>query len=212
MMRVRTVPARTILATEGAVADETGFVLRGTLARTRLLPDGRPHILGLVVPTGLYGRLLGGTHRHDLEALTESRLLALDRPGFERLLNEEPEAERQLLAHALDELDRAHEQVLLLNGSRIVGRVASFLLLLPQDDGGRAGGGPVVQVPLTRADLAGYLGTRTETLSRAFHELAARGVLHIVDPYRFEILSPGALRALAGQDHVQLDGSPGKGV
>jgi CRP/FNR family transcriptional regulator len=58
----------------------------------------------------------------------------------------------------------------------------------------------VVRVPLSRKDLAQYLGARPETLSRAFHELERRGILRIVDPYQFRIIDEKALIDASGDD------------
>ena len=48
LVRLKTVPARTTLVHEGEEPTEIGYVLSGTLAMTKLLPDGRVHIIGLL--------------------------------------------------------------------------------------------------------------------------------------------------------------------
>jgi len=200
--RTRAVPPRTVLAAQGETPAELGFVLGGTLSLSRLFPDGRSHIVGLLVPTDMYGRVFQGPLRHRVEALSDARLLCVPRGHFEDLLSTEASAERLLLVHTLEELDEAREWVVLLSGSKVVNRVASFLVMLARRKGprSRSPGPPQVRLLLPRADLASYLGTRPETLSRALHELAGRNVIRILDPYRFQIEDLPALLDIAGQD------------
>ncbi len=201
--RTRVVQPRTILIAEGEEPDEIGFVLSGTLAITKLLPDGHGHILGLLVPTDTYGRPFGGPSHYHIEALSDARLLSVRRAMFERLLAEEPAVERLYVTHLLDELDLARESVLLLNGSKAIRRVASFLVMLARrkaTDAERASPTVVLQVPLRRGDLASYLGVRPETLSRALHDLEDMKVLRLLGPYRFEIIDFPALMQVSGQE------------
>lgn len=203
LVRLRTVPARTPVIEEGDEAPEIGFVLSGTLAMTKLLPDGRVHIIGLLVPQDLYGRLFDGPYRYTIEAVSEARLLGLERAGFERLLSREAEAERLLLVQVLEELEASREWILLLNGPKVMNRVASFLVILARRrlDHAATPAHPLeVELPLGRPDLAAYLGTRPETLSRTFHELADANILRLLSPSRFQILNLPALLEASGQD------------
>ncbi|MFN3938651.1 MAG: Crp/Fnr family transcriptional regulator [Gemmobacter sp.] len=203
MFRIRDVPAGTVLIPEDTIAAEVGFVLRGSLGMVKVLPDGRRHIIGLLVPTDRFGRIFDGPSGFRIEALSDAQLLLIDRRAFEDVLRDHPEAERKMLVHLLDELDAAREWVLLIGGTRVIERVASFLLiLLRRADTTSGGNGGVVVQPLTRRDLASFLGARRESISRALRELQAGGVLRILAPNRFEILDVGRLVAIAGQDLV----------
>lgn len=210
--RMRVVPPGTVLATEGEEPDELGFVAGGMLAMSKHLPDGRTHIVGLLVPTDLFGRIVDGPQRHRVESLSDARLLCIRRSVFETLLASEPAAQRLLLVHAHEELDRAREWSVLLNGSKVVSRVAAFLVMLARRRGSGTDwpSGPVqVRLQLSRADLASYLGTRPETLSRAFHQLADRSIIRIVDPYHFQIDDLPALLKVSGQESAWGDDAGG---
>ena len=201
--RIRVAMSGARVLADGGEPPEVGFVLDGTLSMTKLLPDGRAHLLGLLTPTDMFGRVFGGPARYDVEALSEARLLCVPRGPFEALLTREAGAMSVLLGHALDDLDLAREGVLLLNGSKVVTRLASFLVVLMRrtiaPKASHPSDHPTLQVPLRRADLASYLGTRPETLSRAFHDLEARGILRILDPYRFQITDLPSLIRAAGE-------------
>jgi CRP/FNR family transcriptional regulator len=205
--RMRVVPPGTVLAAEGEEPDELGFVVGGTLAMSKSLPDGRTQIVGLLVPTDLFGRIVDGPHRHRVESLSDARLLCMRRATFETLLSRELAAQRLVLVRALEELDHARDWAVLLSGSKVVSRVAAFLLLLAErrrSGPDRLAGRLQLRLELSRADLASYLGTRPETLSRAFHELADRGVIQILDPYAFQIDDLSALLEISGQEAAFL--------
>lgn len=197
-----------MLVEEGSVTTRVCYVLDGTAAMKKTLADGREHIIGLLVPTDMYGRVFDGPSAYWVEALSDVEGLCFDRAAFEALLAEEPHVERQFLVTLQDELDVAREWLLLLSGTRLIERVASFLMILARrrmrDLGGRAPGDAPLEVtlPLRRDDLAQYLGTRRESFSRAVHELEARGVIAIRSPSRFVILDPEALIEVSGNDLV----------
>jgi CRP/FNR family transcriptional regulator len=203
--RIRRVAAGEVVVREGSEDGELGYVIDGALGMIRGLPDGREHIVGILVPTDMFGRLFDGPSPHRIEALSQSRLLEFDRHPFEAILRDTPELERQFLVSVLDELDAAREWVLLLNGTGVVERVASFLLILARRQmrpGHAAAGSFTLQMPMRRADLARCLGVRPESLSRAIHRLAADGIIDIPGADCLAIRDPGGLVAASGQDLV----------
>ena len=57
---------------------------------------------------------------------------------------------------------------------------------------------------ITRTDLASYLGTTFETISRQIHYLEDHGVIHIMDSNHFEIVDRGMLQTIAGVSNEDL--------
>jgi CRP/FNR family transcriptional regulator len=193
-------PGETLVG-RGTQSAEIGYVLEGTLAMVQVLEDDRKHIVGLLVPTDVYGRLFDGPSSYRIEALSAARILSFERGPFERVLRENPDTERLFLVHLLDEMDAAREWLLLISGRKVMNRVASFLTILVRRlriEGTATSAR--LQLPLARRDLAHYLGTRPETLSRALHELEGDGVIRIIGPNLFEILDEEALLAASGED------------
>jgi len=189
------------LIERGVPSEFVGYVMDGTLAMVQILQDGKKHIVGLLVPTDIFGRLFDGPSNYQIEALSPARVLCFPRGFFERLLRENPEAERLFLVHLLDEVDAAREWLLLISGRKVVNRLASFLSILQRRAKFKwVGEQSILHVPLSRKDLAHYLGTRPETLSRAYHELERMKVLRIVDPNHFEIVDEQALIDASGDD------------
>jgi CRP/FNR family transcriptional regulator, anaerobic regulatory protein len=193
-------PGETVVE-HGVMSEEIGYVLDGTLAMVQVLEDQKKHIVGLLVPTDIYGRLFDGASSYRIEALSAARILSFPRATFERVLRENPETERLFLLHLLDEMDAAREWLLLISGRKVINRVASFLTILVRRLRVEGSGALVrLEIPFARRALAHYLGARPETLSRAFHELECNGVIRIVAPNIFEVLDEEALLTASGED------------
>jgi CRP/FNR family transcriptional regulator, anaerobic regulatory protein len=205
----RHVPQGTVVVAQGSDAGEVGFIVHGTLAMRKLMPDDHDHVIGLLVPTDIFGRLFDGPSGYDLVALNDTRLIVFERSGFEAIMRRAPEVERIFLVSLLDELDAAREWFMMLSGRKVLERVASFLLILLRRHlkNGLDGAGPgphVIELPLKRSDLSQYLGIRPESLSRSLHDLQNRGVVRIRDPYVLEILDIRLLAMVSGPD-MRLD-------
>lgn len=186
------------------IALDIGYVIDGALGMTKILADGHTHLIGILLPTDMFGRLFDGPNHHRLEALTQSSLLCFERDVFEDVLREAPALERMLLVSMLDELDVAREWVLILNGTRVVQRIAAFLIILAHRQSAisaePASGNFIVELPFGRRDLARYLGVRPESLSRALHRLSEDGTIRLHEANLIEILDMAALLDASGQD------------
>jgi len=202
-IKLRDVPEGTVIVERGEISTEVGYVIDGTLAMTQVIDHARKHIVGLLVPTDIYGRLFDGPSNYRLEALSPTRLVSFPRATFERVLRQHPEAERLFLVHLLDEMDAAREWLLLISGRTVLNRVAAFLSILMRRERPLPRSDPLqLHLPLARKDLAQYLGARPESLSRAFHELEDLGIIKIIDPNVFEVIDQEALIESSGDDLV----------
>ncbi|WP_167767263.1 Crp/Fnr family transcriptional regulator [Jannaschia formosa] len=206
---VQAVAEGEILEAEGTIGQKVGYLLDGALAMVKRLPDGREHTVGLLLPTDLFGRLTGDAAPHRLVAVAKSRVLFFDREAFDMLLSDHPDLERLFLVSVLDELDAARDWILMLSGTRVIERVATFLAMLArrQDAYGSAEASPPIQVrlPVSRKHAANVLSVRPESLSRALHALSDLGVIRIMDPATFEIPDLDALLAASSEDPVRGD-------
>lgn len=193
-----------VVAPADEIARDIGYVIDGALGMTKILADGHSHLIGMLLPTDMFGRLFDGPNHHRLEALTDGALLCFDRFIFEHVLREAPALERMLLVTMLDELDVAREWVLVLNGTRVVQRIAAFLIILSHRQSllsdQTASRNFLVEMPFGRRDLSRCLGVRPESLSRALHRLSRDGVIQIHDANLIEILDMAALLDASGQD------------
>jgi CRP/FNR family transcriptional regulator len=176
-MHQHAAPGETFL-NEGEPATHFFNVVEGAVKVFKLLPDGRRQITGFLFAGDLLGLAFNDTYTYSAEAITPVKLCRFPRRQLERLLDAFPRIERRLLAMASNELAAAQEQMMLLGRKTAHERIASFLLSLARREE-RHGGGASVLLPMTRTDIADYLGLTTETASRVFTSLKKRGYIEL---------------------------------
>jgi CRP/FNR family transcriptional regulator len=200
--KLRNFSAGETIVEEGKETTIVGAVVTGVLKMVKSMTDGREQIVGLLTPSDMFGRVYAPQGGISIEAATDATLCTFERRAFEDLMREYPELERKVLVSVLDELDAARDWMLLLGCQTVQERIASFLLMLARRSKGHLAGLPVyrVQVPVGRKDMAAFLGTTTETISRTIQGMAKGGVIRIVNPLCFEIVSHEELVAMSGRE------------
>jgi CRP/FNR family transcriptional regulator, anaerobic regulatory protein len=193
-----------------AEADEIGFVgnvVTGVLRLQKTLPDGRQQIVGLMHPSDMFGRVFSRTSHVAIEAATDAMVCCYNRASFEHLFERFPELEHRMLAAMSRELDAAQDWMLLLATQSVPERLATFLLLLRKKAmaSGELGPAAMVDIPISRRDMAAYLGTTVESISRAVQQMARSGIIQIGGSQRFEILDLQRLIVLSSHDPEELE-------
>jgi CRP/FNR family transcriptional regulator len=174
-------------------------VTSGAIRLSRLSADGRRQVMGFAWPGAFLGLARGETHFCTAEALEPSRVCRFAKPRFEALMAERRELEAALLARAGDELAAAQAQMLLLGHKTALERLAGFLLTLPDRDPLRPSGPGQVRLPMTRLEIADYLGLTIETVSRSLTRLKRLGLVRQVALNELVIPDARALAAAAGE-------------
>jgi CRP/FNR family transcriptional regulator len=183
---------------EGEPANSFFNVTRGTVKLFKLLPDGRRQITGFVGVGHFLGLAVSDTYAFSAEAIDQVRYCRFSRPRLRRLLDDFPLMEKRLLEVASNELVAAQEQMLLLGRKTARERLASFLIM--QSRQGVACQHPRAHfsLPMTRGDIADYLGLTIETVSRTLTKLRTEGLVDIPSSTEVHIRNRGALESLAG--------------
>lgn len=170
----------------------------GALRIVHVLGDGRRVITGFLFAGDLVGLSLQDRYLYTAEAIRPTRVRRLARPLFEAAANEDGELRGQLYARLCAEMTAAHEQVVLLARKNAEERVASFLLSLARRQPGGDEG--TVELPMTRLDMADYLGLTIETVSRIMTRLTRNGMIAPAGRHAIVVRRPAALAALALED------------
>lgn len=190
-----------LLAREGDARRYVFTVTSGSLRRIRFLPDGRRLVAGFLMPGDYIGFSGALRYRHSIEAIEDCVLCAFSLQDMRELCGRYPELERELLERACVELDETRHNLMLLARMTPVERLAGFLLDMAarrkRQEKDPVDGEPIVALPMTRADIADYLGLTVETVSRCFTKLRTQGAIATDDPQHVRLLQPDALRALA---------------
>jgi CRP/FNR family transcriptional regulator len=181
-------------------------VISGVIKLTKTLADGRQQIVGLLFAPDFLGRAFSPNNPYFAEAATEVELCSFPHDGFQRILREFPGIEHRLFEQTLDDLDAAREWMVLLGRKTATEKVASFLLLLARRStltGCAHVAAPEVprfELPLTRADIADYLGLTIETVSRQITRLKSAGTIRLLDNRLFVVPDMAMLVKAAGQE------------
>ncbi|WP_415289401.1 helix-turn-helix domain-containing protein [Brevundimonas sp. S1H14] len=171
-------------------------VVDGAVKLYRLLPDGRRQITGFLFQGDFLGLGGRGASSFTAEALTPLNACRFRRSDFDQLLNALPALEHRLVALAGDELMAAQEQIVLLGRKTARERLASFLTRLAERQVQLGGPEGQVHLPMTRLDIADYLGLTIETVSRVFTQFKTSGLIQLLPGNDVALPDPAALKAL----------------
>ena len=176
-------------------------VLSGVVKLTKTLSDGRQQIVGLQFAPDFLGRPFRAESAINAEAATEVGLCSFPKAAMDRMMKEQPGLEHRLLQQTLKELDEARDWMVTLGRKTAAEKVASFLLLIartidPTADPGRRSA--TFDLPLTRADIADFLGLTIETVSRQFTRLRTDGIIAIENNRHVTVPSLARLEARSG--------------
>jgi CRP/FNR family transcriptional regulator len=190
-----------IFITEGDPAKQFFNINHGTAKLYKDLPDGRRQIIGFVSTGDFVGLAAENIYGFTAEALEPIQYCRFDRTELRAVFGRFPIIERRLLDVASHELVIAQEQMLLLGRKTAIERVATFL------DGWRSRAAPcappntaqdaALDLPMSRSELADYLGITIETVSRALATLRKQGIVTIGSDHRIAILKPARLAAIS---------------
>jgi CRP/FNR family transcriptional regulator, anaerobic regulatory protein len=191
-------PAGQCFIDEGEPANFFFNVTAGSAKLFKLLPDGRRQITGFVGPGHFLGLAVSDTYAFGAEAIEHVRYCRFPRTRLRTLLDDFPLMEKRLLEVAANELVAAQEQMLLLGRKTARERLASFLVMQTRQGMPCGHSRQRFRLPLTRSDIADYLGLTIETVSRTLTRLRAEGLIAIMSQSELAIRDPVALEGLAG--------------
>ena len=194
--RVR-LPPRKVVYHEQADADWVFAVLDGTVKCYRDLPSGKRALCAFLFPDDLFGLSEQGKYLNTAQAITQVTLFRLSLSQLTQLLRQDADLQFQFLAKVTHELRESQRRAILLNRRDAAGRLAMFLGLISHRAGRSVGREWEIPLPMSRTDIAGFLGLSLESVSRAAAELEHRGFVKFEGRHRARILDAPRLRRLA---------------
>lgn len=177
---------------EGDPAECYFKVVKGAVRSCKLLADGRRHIGDFFLAGDFIGLDADETYPFAAEAVTETTLIRYARRKVDALAVQEPRVAKYFVEIMRDNLSAARERMTLLGHMTAMERIASFLLNLAERTDGAH-----IDLPMTRTDIGDYLGLTMETVSRAFSQLKADGVIKQRSVHDVVIVDRVALESLA---------------
>jgi len=176
---------------QGEAADYIYRVVTGAVRTYKVLADGRRQVGGFYLPGEMFGVEPGDEHTFSAEAIAASKVLVMKRSAVLALAERDSEVARQLWTLTGRELGRVQDHILLLIKSAQE-RVAAFLLEMAE----RVSSGNAVDLPMSRQDIADYLGLTIETVSRTLTHLESAATIEVPTSRRIVLRNRAALSRL----------------
>lgn len=169
------------LYTAGGPAEHLYVLATGWARASQPTPDGKNVVVDLLAPGDLFGGLqsLGQpTYPETVEAMSTTCALRIDAHAFRGVLKKHPQVALRVLDDTTAQLAQARTGLTQQSTATVAQRVATTLLRLAEKFGqDRAGGATLIQLPLSRADLAGMTGSTPESVSRVMSQLRKDGII-----------------------------------
>jgi CRP/FNR family nitrogen fixation transcriptional regulator len=166
-------------------------VTKGAVRTYKILSDGRRQIGAFCLPGDIFGLEIGQEHQYSAEAINQATVTVIRRSAVVSLAERDCEAARELWTFTGRELRRVQEQMMLLVKSAQQ-RVACFLLEMSK----RLAATDTLELPMSRQDIADYLGLTIETVSRTMTQLVSDHAIGLPSARRIVLRNRSALREL----------------
>lgn len=181
---------------EDEPAEHIYVVISGVVRICKLLGDGRRQIEAFCLPGDAFGWERGANNRFSAEAVSECRLARIKRSVLFARACDDAELSQCLWALTFEELHRAQDHLLLLGRKTAQERVAAFLLDLSRRSQRCEHAGTEVVLPMSRQDIADYLGLTIETVSRTLTSLEESELIALPSSRRVILKDRHALRRM----------------
>jgi CRP/FNR family transcriptional regulator len=175
-------------------------IMKGVVKLTKVMPDGRQQIVGLQFAPDFIGRPFAVENALSAEAATDLEICAMPKAALDRMVKNAPDLAHRLHNQALSELDEARDWMLTLGRKTAQEKVASFLYLIATNFDPEGGDEATFDLPLSRADIADFLGLTIETVSRQMTKLRGEGVIQVENNRHVIVPDMERLSDVAGID------------
>ncbi|WP_112501691.1 transcriptional regulator FnrN [Agrobacterium sp. lyk4-40-TYG-31] len=185
---------------QGEVVPYYANILKGVVKLSKMMSDGRQQIVGLQFAPDFLGRPFVAESNMTAEAATDVEICLFPRRVVDRMAGDVPGMERRLHSQSLKELDEARDWMLTLGRKSAQEKVASFLYLIATHIDPESDDHSCFDLPLSRADIADFLGLTIETVSRQMTKLRKDGVIRIENNRHITVPDMDGLNMAAGND------------
>ncbi|MEO1703416.1 MAG: Crp/Fnr family transcriptional regulator [Pseudomonadota bacterium] len=175
-------------------------VVSGIASLSRTMEDGRTQVVGLLLPSDFIGRPGRDTVDFDVTAVNDVTLCQFRRKPFEKIVADTPHIAQRMLEMALDELNAAREWMVLLGRKTAREKIATFLEMVVRRNTVAENSINNHSLPLTREEIANFLGLTLETVSRQLSAMKKDGIIEFMDRRRFVVTDMRALHMASGDD------------
>jgi CRP/FNR family nitrogen fixation transcriptional regulator len=167
-------------------------VVKGAVRTYKVLQDGRRQIGAFHLPGDVFGLEAGEMHSFSAEAVSDCTLRVARRSSIVAIAARDSDLANDLWQRTAEAFRRAQDHMLLLGRKNAEERVATFLLKMAA----RGASNQIIELPMSRQDIADYLGLTIETVSRTLTLLESRAAIELPSSRRILLLSRSSLQQL----------------
>ena len=189
----RILPEKTPLFHQGDHDDRFYKINSGVVMTYRLLKDSQRQITGFSTAGDFLGMSSDGIHHDTAVTVTTCNIVRVTRADIQA----DPELQRELFNKTCLQLEEAQDMMMTLTKKTASEKIAAFLLMLAKRQNPDADD-VLIRLPMSRQDIADYLGMSIETVSRRLTDLKEKGVISLPSRHTAHIHKMSALKALAG--------------
>ncbi|WOI54175.1 Crp/Fnr family transcriptional regulator [Parvularcula sp. LCG005] len=186
-MAHRSIKEGASLIREGELSDYLYLVISGCFRLVRMTEDGQRQIVGFVYPGDFLGMSYAAANDFSAEALEPSLACRFSHGFLDEMSARHPNIKNRLIAKGHTELHKAQDHIVILGKQNAEERVMTFFTMLAD-----RGDANEIYLPMSRQDIADYLGLRLETLSRTLAKLKKAGRLSAVEGRLVTLNRPAA--------------------
>jgi CRP-like cAMP-binding protein len=194
---IRVYPDKTPIYHQGDSATRIFRVNSGVVMTFRLLEDSRRQITGFCTEGEFFGLSPDGDHMDGAVTVTSAGIQSVSISALET----DAALRTQIMTHSFRKIEDTQNLMMTLTKTSSESRVAAFLVMLAERRLRRqniSAQGMEVSLPMSRLDIADYLGLSRETVSRRLNELKSLGLIGLPDTHTAQINRFDGLRRCAG--------------
>jgi len=182
-----TLPARSVVYREHTPASFIYINTEGVLKTFKDLRSGRRWVTAFLFPRDVFGLAKDGVYIRTAQTITSATLYRIESHVLIELLRRDAELQFKFLTKVTHELREAQRQTIVVGRRDAMGRLAMFIQQLECTCCDRHNARDV-ELPMSRSDIASYLGLSLESVSRATAKLQRRGIITFPNRHLARIL------------------------
>ncbi|HVM99801.1 MAG TPA: Crp/Fnr family transcriptional regulator [Caulobacteraceae bacterium] len=159
----------------------------GVAEAYRVLQSGERQIVAFYWPGDILGLAEEGSYVSSVDALTPCTVYRFPADGMTNFLIEHPTIEHKFYVKAVHDLRNAQRQLIMMGRLSVQKRLAAFLVDCSAHEDYFNLRRSILTLPMTRYDIADYIGTSSEVVTRGLGHLERMGIIHRLSPRTLEL-------------------------
>lgn len=163
-------------------ANKIYVIKSGRVRLLKMAASGKEMVLEVMVPGQICGgtTLFGTVHRNGAQAVEQTVVYGMSRESYDELLGKYPEIARGIIKYLGGKLMDAHDVIISLVSSKVESRIAAVIVRLCENHGSPTDDGILINIRLTRQDIADIVGSTVETTIRIISKFQKEGLLDTI--------------------------------